>query len=111
MEDLQAYMMRLFLEYARLVADEEEDMVCLSLSLCSPGRRWLTIRTSNMIRRYMNLRKETSALLGKFVLLKETLGYFRKTKCLGRRTYKVRILQYHYSVLYASSREDGPTQI
>jgi beta-1,2-xylosyltransferase len=30
MEDLQAYMMRLFLEYARLVADEGEDMVCLS---------------------------------------------------------------------------------
>jgi hypothetical protein len=31
MEDLQAYMMRLFLEYARLVADEGEDMVCPSL--------------------------------------------------------------------------------
>ena len=28
MEDLQAYMMRLFLEYARLVADEGDDMVC-----------------------------------------------------------------------------------
>jgi hypothetical protein len=33
MEDLQAYMMRLFLEFARLVADEGEDMVCPSLSL------------------------------------------------------------------------------
>lgn len=31
MEDLQAYMMRLFLEYARLVADEGEDIVSILL--------------------------------------------------------------------------------
>ena len=33
MEDLQAYMMRLFLEYARLVADEGDDMVCSLFSI------------------------------------------------------------------------------
>jgi hypothetical protein len=38
MEDLQAYMMRLFLEYARLVADEEEDMVCPFFLSMSPSR-------------------------------------------------------------------------
>jgi len=48
-------------------------------------------RTSNMIRHYMNLRNETSALLGKFVLLKGMLGFFRRTRCLGKRIYKIRI--------------------
>lgn len=33
MEDLQAYMMRLFLEYARLVADEGEDVVSCEFAL------------------------------------------------------------------------------
>ena len=40
MEDLQAYMMRLFLEYARLVADEGEDMVC-SLFFISFWELWV----------------------------------------------------------------------
>jgi hypothetical protein len=62
-EDLQAYMMRLFLEYARLVADEGEDMVR------SPQRlgTHLMIRISNTIQHYTTLRNETNALRERFV--------------------------------------------
>jgi hypothetical protein len=61
-----------------------------------------------MIRHYMNLRKETSALLGKFVRLKEMLGYFRKTRCLGREIYRIRI--YSIITVYYMHRHENMDQ-